>query len=264
MKVFPLFCSRQSTGEEGQRNFTSQIRTSSIASNHPSRQNELDNKRRDVCSCNLRRLWNNNLEEREERSGNQRAGPPLSKVRNDFFFFFTTKREEEKRKRKKAEECTRQDEGGQARVTRWIEYLRGTPFAWKIERCSSIKVALHEKKNNELEKKEFVFVPYEFSFPLPFYWIFLTSVSRIVLAKINNFRKIKTTLVTDLNLYTFERNKCKSSILGNLSFDESCKICFRISRMIKTNVERNTKICILVHYALICVRYKGHRIWRRY
>ena len=153
LKVFPLFCSRQSTGEEGQRNFTSQIRTSRVIT-LLGRTSSITNG--DVCSCNLRRPWNNNLEEREERSGNQRAGPPLSKVRNDFFFFFTTKREEEKRKRKKAEECTRQDEGGQARVTRWIEYLRGTPFAWKIERCSSIKVALHEKKNNELEKKEFV------------------------------------------------------------------------------------------------------------
>ena len=150
-----------------------------------------------------------------------------------FFFFFTTKREEEKRKRKKAEECTRQDEGRQARVTRWIEYLRGTPFAWKIERCSSIKVALHEKKNNELEKKEFVFVPYEFSFPLPFYWIFLTSVSRIVLAKINNFRKIKTTLVTDSNLYTFERSKCKSSIIGNL---EILKVSTNLAKFVSESL----------------------------
>ena len=27
--------------------------------------------------------------------------------------------------------------------------------------------------------------------------------------------------------------------------------------MIKTNVERNTKICILIHYALICVRIRS-------
>lgn len=60
---------------------------------------------------------------------------------------------EGEKKKEKAEECTRQDEGGQARVTRWIEYLRGTPFAWKIERCSSIKGPLHQEKNNELEKR---------------------------------------------------------------------------------------------------------------
>lgn len=53
---------------QGQRNFTSQIRTSSIASNHPPRQNELDNKRRPVRNRNSRRPWSR-ISRRFERGG---------------------------------------------------------------------------------------------------------------------------------------------------------------------------------------------------
>lgn len=53
---------------QGQRNFTSQIRTSSIASNHPPRQNELDNKRRPVRNRNPRRPWSR-ISRRFERGG---------------------------------------------------------------------------------------------------------------------------------------------------------------------------------------------------
>lgn len=100
---------------------------SNFASNHPSRQNELDNKRRDVYSCNLRRLWNNNLEEREERSGNQRAGPPLSKVRNDFFFFFY---HEEGRGKKEEEK------GGRVYTTGWRRTSPGNAMDWIFKRHS--------------------------------------------------------------------------------------------------------------------------------
>lgn len=143
----------------------------------------------DVRNCKLRRPWSR-ISRRFERGEIRESKGWPSPVQGKERFFFYHAEGRRKKEKKKAEECTRQDEGGQARVTRWIEYLRGTPFAWKIERCSSIKVALHEKKNNELEKRN----SYDFLFhflSLFFSWIFSTCISNRSV-KINNFRKIRT------------------------------------------------------------------------
>ena len=59
-------------------------------------------------------------------------------------------------KKKKPKSVHGENEGGQARVTRRIEYLRGTPFAWKIERCSSIKGASYTRRKITKPRKEFV------------------------------------------------------------------------------------------------------------
>lgn len=87
------------------------------------------------------------MEVRESKGSSSRR-----EVRNGFF---PSGKEGEKQE-EKAEEYTRENEGGQARVTRWIEYLRGTPFARKIERCSSIKGASYTRRKITRPRKEFV------------------------------------------------------------------------------------------------------------
>lgn len=87
------------------------------------------------------------MEVRESKGSSSRR-----EVRNGFFHL----ERKEKSKKREAEEYTRENEGGQARVTRWIEYLRGTPFARKIERCSSIKGASYTRRKITRPRKEFV------------------------------------------------------------------------------------------------------------
>ena len=89
------------------------------------------------------------------RSGNQKILGPL-RERSKKWFFSCHLGGGQTVKRKSRRAYTGEDEGGQARVTRRIEYLRGTPFAWKIERCSSIKGASYTRRKITKPRKEFV------------------------------------------------------------------------------------------------------------
>ena len=89
-----------------------------------------------------------------ERRGRGIKRSSVLSTRGKKWFFPPGRRADGKKKKPKS--VHGEDEGGQARVTRRIEYLRGTPFAWKIERCSSIKGASYTRRKITKPRKEFV------------------------------------------------------------------------------------------------------------
>ena len=89
-----------------------------------------------------------------ERRGRGIKRSSVLSTRGKKWFFPPGRRADGKKKKPKS--VHGENEGGQARVTRRIEYLRGTPFAWKIERCSSIKGASYTRRKITKPRKEFV------------------------------------------------------------------------------------------------------------